>query len=175
VVGHVLACAYYTAGLKLFDISNPINPVLVDSYDTSPQSGEGVFEGAYGCYPFGPGGTIYVNDRPNGLFVFRFDFATGIERTPPAALSIASNTPNPFGASTTVSFRLERSDEATIAVYDARGTRVRELRGGFFLAGEHTAEWDGRDEAGQAVASGVYFCRLRAGGHEAVRKMVLIR
>ena len=175
VVGHVLATAYYTAGFKLFDISNPTQPVLVDQYDTSPQSGEGIFEGAYGCYPFGPGGTIYVNDRPNGLFVFRFDFATGIERTPAASLSLSPNTPNPFGASTTIPFRIERSDDASIAVYDARGMRVRELRSGFFLAGEHAVEWDGRDDGGRAVVSGVYFCRLRSGGGEAIRKLVLVR
>jgi hypothetical protein len=175
VVGHVLATAYYTAGFKLFDISNPTQPVLVDQYDTSPQSGEGIFEGAYGCYPFGPGGTIYVNDRPNGLFVFRFDFATSIERTPASSLSLLPNTPNPFGTSTTIPFRLERSDDASIIVYDARGSRVRELEHKFFLAGEHAVDWDGRDDGGRAVASGVYFCRLRSGGGEAIRKLVLIR
>jgi flagellar hook assembly protein FlgD len=42
-------------------------------------------------------------------------------------------------------------------------------------AGEHVIEWDGRDQDGRAVASGVYFCRLRGAGSEAVRKMVLVR
>lgn len=175
VVGHALAVAYYTAGFKLYDISNPTSPVLADQYDTYPQSGEGIFEGAWGCYPYGPGGTIYINDRPNGLFVFRFDFATGIERTPAASLSLAPNTPNPFGTSTTIPFRLERADDASIAVYDARGTRVRDLESGFFPAGEHAVEWDGKDDGGRAVASGVYFCRLRSGGREANRKLVLVR
>ncbi len=175
VVGNTLATAYYTAGCKLFDITNPTQPVLIDSYDTSPLSGEGVFEGAYGCYPFGPGGTIYVNDRPNGLFVFRFDYATGVERTPPAAVAILPNTPNPFGASTTIPFRLQRSGDASLVVYDATGTRVRELRSGFHFAGEHAVTWDARDDRGDAVASGVYFARLRIGGAEATRKLVLVR
>jgi hypothetical protein len=175
VVGHALAVAYFTAGFKLFDITNPTQPVLVDHYDTSVKSGEGIFEGAYGCYPFGPGGTIYVSDRPNGLYVFRFDFATGIERVPSAALSLLPNTPNPFGASTTIPFRLERSDDAELVVYDARGARVRALRQGFLLAGDHSVEWDGRDDAGRAASSGVYFCRLRSQGKEAVGKLVLVR
>ncbi len=175
VVGNTLACSYFTAGVKLFDITNPTAPVLIDQYDTSPASGEGIFEGAYGCYPYGPGGTIYVSDRPNGLFVFQFDFATAIERTPEVTLALLPNMPNPFGASTSIPFRLPRSDQASVRVYDARGTLVRAVRDGFFLAGEHAVEWDGRDDAGREVASGVYFCRLRSGGREAIRKMVLVR
>ncbi len=175
VVGKTLAVAYFTAGFKLYDITIPMLPVLVDHYDTSPLAGEGVFQGAYGCYPFGPGGTAYVSDRPNGLYVFRFDFATAIERTPRASLSVGPNAPNPFGASTTIPFRLDRSDDASVAVYDATGTRVRELRSGFMVAGEHAVDWDGRDQHGHAVASGVYFCRLRAGGREIVGKLILVR
>ncbi len=175
VVGDVLAAAYFTAGFKLFDISNPTSPVLIDQYDTSPLSGEGVFQGAYGCYPFGPGGTIYVNDRPNGLYVFRFDFATDIERVPAASLSLGPNSPNPFGASTTIPFHLGDSDDAELLVYDARGTLVRTLRQGFLQEGSHSVDWDGRDDAGAQAASGVYFARLRSRGGEAVRKLVLVR
>lgn len=175
VVGHALAVAYFTAGFKLFDISNPTQPVLVDQYDTSPRSGEGIFEGAYGCYPFGPGGTIYVSDRPNGLYVFQFDFATSVERTPPAALALGINTPNPFGTSTRIPFRIERSGDVSLTVHDVHGKVVRDVRAGFVVAGEHVAEWDGHDDAGREAASGVYFCRLRSNGREAIRKMVLIR
>ncbi|HEU4928231.1 MAG TPA: FlgD immunoglobulin-like domain containing protein [Candidatus Krumholzibacteria bacterium] len=175
VVGNTLAVAYFTAGFKLYDISNPLQPALVDQYDTSPKSGEGIFEGAYGCYPFGPGGTIYVSDRPNGLFVFQFDFATGIERVPNAGVAVGANMPNPFGASTSIPYRLSESADATLSVFDARGARIRTLRAGFTLSGEHAAEWDGRDDAGRAVASGVYFCKLSSRGREATHKLILVR
>jgi hypothetical protein len=175
VVGNTLAVAYFTAGFKLYDISTPSHPVLVDEYDTSPRSGEGIFEGAYGCYPFGPGGTAYVSDRPNGLYIFRFDFATPVERAPAAALVVGSNVPNPFSRVTIIPFRLHGSGEATLSVHDVRGSHVRWVRSGFFLAGEHAAQWDGRDDAGHDVASGAYFCRLRSNGHEAVRKIMLVR
>lgn len=175
VVGNTLAVAYFTAGFKLYDITAPTFPTLIDQYDTSPMSGEGVFLGAYGCFAFGPGGTMYVSDRPNGLYVFQLAFATGIERASAPALSVGPNTPNPFGASTTIPFRLEHSGDASVAVYDARGARVRELQSAFTLAGEHAVEWDGRDDDGRAVASGVYLCRVRAGGREAIGKLVLVR
>ena len=175
VVGNTLAASYFTAGFKLFDISNPLDPVLVDHYDTSTKSGEGIFEGAYGCYPFGPGGTIYVSDRPNGLFVFRFDFATGIERVPNAGVAIDANSPNPFGAATRIPYRLSETSDATLAVFDARGAHVRTLRAGFMRAGEHAEQWDGRDTAGRAVASGVYFCKLSSRGYQATRKLIVVR
>ena len=175
VVGNTLAVSYFTAGFKLFDISDPLQPVLLDHYDTSPKSGERVFEGAYGCYPFGPGGTIYVSDRPNGLFVFRFDFATGIERVPNAGVAIGANSPNPFGSSTRIPYRLSEAADATLAVFDAKGARVRTLRAEFTLAGEHAADWDGRDDAGRAVASGVYFCKLSSRGREATHKLIVVR
>ncbi len=175
VVGNSLAVAYFTAGFKLYDITDPTQPVLLDQYDTSIKTGESIFEGAYGCYPFGPGGTIYVSDRPNGLFVFRFDFATGIERVPTAHLAVGANTPNPFSGSTRIPYRLSESADATLAVFDARGARIRTLRAGFTLAGEHATEWDARDDAGRAVASGVYFCRLSSRGHDATHKLIVIR
>jgi hypothetical protein len=174
VVGNYLAVAYFTAGFRLYDITNPTYPDLVDQFDTSPKTGEGIFEGAYGCFPFGPGATVYVNDRPNGLYVFRFDFPTGVERTP-AGVSLVANRPNPFGASTTVAYRVERATEVSLTVHDVAGRRVRVLDAGSVAAGEHVATWDGRDETGREVASGVYFCRLRASGQEIVRKMVLVR
>ena len=175
VVGKTLAVAYFTAGVKLFDITNPTQPVLIDQYDTNAGTGEGIFQGAYGCYPFGPGGTIYVSDRPNGLFVFRFDYATAVGSAPTPALSLGPNTPNPFGASTAIPLHADGTQDVTVSVFDATGKQVRALRTGVVAAGEHVIEWDGRDQDGRAVASGVYFCRLRGAGSEAVRKMVLVR
>ena len=107
--------------------------------------------------------------------MFQYDFPTAVGRAPAAALTLEPNTPNPFGASTAIPFRLEQAGEASLSVYDVNGSLVRVVRSGFNLAGPHVAEWDGRDDVGRDAASGVYFCRLRSGGGEATRKMVLIR
>jgi len=174
VIGNYLYVAYYNSGFRVYDVSTPSQPVMVDEYDTNALQVEGNFDGAWGVYPFGPNGTVYVNDRPNGLFVFQA-VPTGVG--PPLARSIAMDAarPNPFSASTRLGFTLEYAAEASLEVYDIAGRRVRTLARGQRAAGHHDAAWDGKDDAGREVASGVYFVRLRAGSAERVQKTVIVR
>ncbi|MEE9167971.1 MAG: choice-of-anchor B family protein [Candidatus Neomarinimicrobiota bacterium] len=71
IIGEIAYVSYYTAGLRVLDISDPTEPVIIDEYDTSPESGEG-FAGAFGVYPFAPSGHIYISDWDNGLYIFLF-------------------------------------------------------------------------------------------------------
>ncbi len=71
VRGDFAYVSYYHAGLRIFDVSNPSQPVIVDEFDTSTDSGPG-FGGAFGVYPFAPSGNIYVSDEVTGLHVFSF-------------------------------------------------------------------------------------------------------
>ncbi len=178
VVGDFLFVAYYTAGFKVFDVSDPVNPVLADAEDTSAFTGEGNFDGAFGCYPFSPDGCVYINDRPNGLFVFRIEnIPTSVHGSParPPLLTLESSAPNPFGTATTVRYVLATPAEVSAAVYDAVGRRVRWLDGAPRPPGEHNLVWDGRNDSGVQVPSGVYFCRVRAGGVERTTRLVLLR
>jgi len=63
----------------------------------------------------------------------------------------------------------------TLRIYDANGRLVREWNERQFQAGEHTIIWDGRDQLGRAVASGVYFSELRFGQTRRVARMALVR
>ena len=83
--------------------------------------------------------------------------------------------PNPFNPSTTVSFELASPVEVSIAVYDAGGRLVRRLVEERLTAGVHEVTWNGFDENGTTVSSGVYFCRLVADGARWTRKIVLLR
>ncbi len=70
IVGDYVYVSYYSAGFKVFDASDPVNPELIYQYDTEPIV-EGVgFDGAWGVYPLAPSGNIYVSDRTHGLFIF---------------------------------------------------------------------------------------------------------
>ena len=93
----------------------------------------------------------------------------------PAALALGQNHPNPFNPRTTISFGLAEAGPATLAVYDVGGRRVRTLVSGSLAAGQHHVVWDGRGDAGRALASGVYFYRLEAGGEVLGRKMLLLK
>ncbi len=81
----------------------------------------------------------------------------------PRRFGIAAVVPNPFNPRTTVWFDLDAAGAATLAVYDLRGRLVRTLAAGPRQAGQHRADWDGRDERGNAAAAGVYLLRLAAG------------
>lgn len=93
----------------------------------------------------------------------------------PRAFSLEQNRPNPFNPSTMISITLPEAAMVTLQVFDLRGRQVRELAGYRMEAGQHAVHWDGSSEDGVALASGVYFYRLRAGSHSAVRKMVVLR
>ncbi len=93
----------------------------------------------------------------------------------PGAAQLFESYPNPFAEQTLVPFSLAEAGPVEVAVYDLLGQRVRVLADETRSAGQHTVSWNGRDGAGQPVASGVYVCTLRAGGVVATRKLLVVR
>ena len=93
----------------------------------------------------------------------------------PNALSIRGVFPNPFNPSTTIVFSLPRTGQATLAIYNPSGQKIRELVSGAITAGNHSMQWDGRDDKGKIVSSGVYITRLRMGAMTASQSMLLLK
>ncbi len=89
--------------------------------------------------------------------------------------ALLQNEPNPFNPVTTISFMMPSAQHARLAVYDASGKLVRTLVDGVTGYGTHRVEWDGTDNLGNSVGSGVYFYRLEAGKFQQARKMVLLK
>lgn len=98
-------------------------------------------------------------------------------RNPPAAPAcrLEPPFPNPANPAVTITFDLARERDLNLGVYDMRGRRVVELRRGSYAAGRHTVTWQGRDQDGRAVASGVYLVRLTATGLESAQIVTLVR
>jgi len=88
---------------------------------------------------------------------------------------LEQNYPNPFNPSTEIRFVLPKASKVNLSVYNTLGQQIRILASGFMPSGSHTAVWDGRDEQGSLVPSGVYVCRLRAEGEVVTRKLTLMR
>ena len=80
--------------------------------------------------------------------------------------------PNPFNPRAVVRFSLASAGLAELVVYDVAGREVRTLMRESLSAGPHEAVWDGRDDRGHSLGSGVYWCRLRAAGYESARRMI---
>ncbi|MFA4833724.1 MAG: two-component regulator propeller domain-containing protein [Patescibacteria group bacterium] len=121
----------------------------------------------------------FLTDRGVSSFNDRADYPMNVdeeENNLPYPINIRGNFPNPFNPTTTIEFSVGRESLATLAVYNLAGQKVRTLINGERLtAGVHSVVWDGKDEAGKAVSSGTYLCRIMAGNFVSVNKMTLLR
>ena len=94
----------------------------------------------------------------------------------PGSFSLSPNYPNPFNAETTIRYALRDPGRVRLVVYDALGRRVRALVDEEHTAGQYSVLWDGKDDGGEAVSTGVYVCRLDVGeGCRQARRVVLLR
>ncbi|MFH1278919.1 MAG: GEVED domain-containing protein [Candidatus Eisenbacteria bacterium] len=94
----------------------------------------------------------------------------------PDRFGLDQNVPNPFNPTTTIRFEIPNEGaRATLKIYDVAGRHVRTLVDGPVPAGANVAAWNGTDESGRDLPSGVYFYRLRTGERETTRKMLLLK
>lgn len=100
---------------------------------------------------------------------------SGGEPVPPFVTELQVNYPNPFNPETTIGFSLKEQCSITLDIYNIRGQRVKRLLRESLPAGQHRIVWDSRDDMGHPVSSGVYLYRMRAGGVEQTRKMLLLK
>lgn len=93
----------------------------------------------------------------------------------PATVTLAQNYPNPFNPATQISFGTPVDQHVELRIYNTIGVPVRTLVSSMLPAGAYTVEWNGRDDGGAALPSGVYLYMLRAGDTHVERKMILAR
>jgi hypothetical protein len=102
----------------------------------------------------------------------------GLEETEnsiPKTYQLFQNYPNPFNPATEIKYQLPKASEVKLAIYNVLGEKVRILVQEKKDPGVHHARWDGINDHGIPLSSGIYFYRLSAGNYESVRKMILIR
>jgi hypothetical protein len=95
--------------------------------------------------------------------------------TLPEVYTLEQNYPNPFNPSTTIYYNLPTPTEVNLVVYNTLGQKVKTLVSTMQTAGQHSVEWDGTDDSGNSVSSGVYFYKLTSPDYSATRKMMLIK
>jgi hypothetical protein len=93
----------------------------------------------------------------------------------PDAFELRQNYPNPSNPSTTIDFAIPRGDRVTLTVYNVLGQLIAVLAEQYLSAGTYRVTWDGRDRAGNELASGVYLYRLQAGSHSEIKKMLFLK
>ena len=155
------------------DIAISGDTVIVTGGD-GPEKGVGVGNGIV-AYVYG--GAEHFNTPPFAVEPFGLKVTTlaHLKRT-----ALHQNFPNPFNPETWLPYRLETDAPVTFHIYNIHGQLMRELdlgtqAAGNYLTREAAAYWDGRDQVGEAVSSGMYFFTLQAGGFQATRRMLILK
>lgn len=124
----------------------------------------------------------WVDSRENGLQIYESNLLylpTDVddpEGSLPSDFSLEQNYPNPFNPSTTIEFSLPHASEISLVIFNLLGQNVATLANRApYASGVHSLQWDGRDNAGNPTASGVYFYRLTAGDFTQQKKMMLLK
>jgi hypothetical protein len=115
---------------------------------------------------------VRIAGGPTGV---RWIEGSAEQESRPTGFSVSQNYPNPFNPATEFLFDLPRASRVTIEVFNILGQRVKTLVDEKMAAGSHVVDWDGEDEKGAHVSSGVYFYRMRAGEFSEIKKMVLLK
>jgi hypothetical protein len=93
----------------------------------------------------------------------------------PETFKLLQNYPNPFNPNTTIEFQVPRTSDVTIKIFNILGREIYTLADRTFQPGQHSLLWNGLDNAGRPVSSGMYLYRIQAGDFVDVKKAVLIR
>jgi hypothetical protein len=139
-------------------------------------------EGGYGA---NSGGTMHLEAAAGEVMVARAledlvsafspTTAAPVPATAPQSFRLLPAYPNPFNGTTTIPFDLPSSVEVNLTLYNLTGQRVITLARGMREAGGYSIGWDGMDDAGRALVSGMYFYNLTAGDRSETRKLILLR
>jgi hypothetical protein len=83
--------------------------------------------------------------------------------------------PNPFNPTTNIGFSLAEPSDVSIQIYNQKGQMIKSLLAEYRPAGDHSVVWNGTDENGQSMASGIYYFRMQSGKYSSTRKMILMK
>jgi flagellar hook capping protein FlgD len=122
-----------------------------------------------------------VNDVVNGWFKVSTCYAATDVATdpssgaPPVRNSLSQNFPNPFNPSTVIQYSVAQTGPVTLRIFNAGGALVRTLVNGPHTPGNYTVRWDGKDDQGRGLGSGVYFYRIETAGFRDAKKLILLK
>lgn len=147
------------------------------AYDDSDQPESDLIDG-FSISPDGEPDWYDVDLQEYNITV-QEEFYVGIEgveeELAPKSVTDVNCSPNPFSQSTTISYALPQAGRVTVSIWDASGRCVRILIDANEAGGNHSVQWDGADNAGNHLPTGVYFLKLDTNQSTLTRKVVLVR
>lgn len=165
----------YRQGFKIFSIvdgstifERKDNNTWYSEPTISDLDNDGVLDCSFYSYTFPYNGTYKYEVYSTGV-------TTDMKETSPRGFVLNQNFPNPFNPSTIIRFTLEKSQQVSVEIYSVEGRLIRTLVQENLPEGSHEISWDGKDERGFNLPSGIYFYSLRGSGHQLTKKMVLLK
>ncbi len=150
-----------------YDASDITNPILQDEFRWNLQTSSIKFDGE----------NLILNNWVNGITELDWNqFLSVNEDVIIAKEILLTNYPNPFNPTTTISFSIPVESEVELSVYNIKGQKVKTVSKNIFKTGYHSVIWNGDDESGKAVSSGVYLYKLSVTGEsEIIKKCMLLK
>jgi hypothetical protein len=122
---------------------------------------------------------VAYNTTGNGQASTSWSLNTTVSDSDEVAVIVATeligNYPNPFNPVTTIKFALVKDENVVIEIYSIKGQKIATLLSSSMRAGEHLITWNGKDDNGNSVVSGIYFYRMQAGEHISIKRMMLLK
>ena len=123
-----------------------------------------------------------INSPRSFIYIYDFnpdrytsDDVVMVESEKPSGFTLLGNYPNPFNLNTTIEFSIPEAGFVKLEIYNMTGQKIRELASRYMRPGVHTVIWDGRDENGIDVSSGIFFTKLRMEHNIATGRMVMVK
>lgn len=172
IKGDSLYLAHYRAGVIVYNIQNPSNPVEVGHYDTYPGVNNTAYQGCWNVYPFLPSGNIIASDISTGLYVLKLGLVSSVNNSNLYAenFTLSQNYPNPFNPITTITYFLPGQSFVKIRVTDELGREVKTFVNDIQSRGSYSVEFNG-----DGLASGIYYYSIEAGKFRQTKKMILVK
>lgn len=153
--------------LLTYDATDVTNPILQDEFRWNLQTSSLDFDGEI----------LVLNNWVNGITELNWNHFLSVNENVIIAKEILlDNYPNPFNPTTTISFSIPKESKIILSVYNIKGQKVKTVSNNIFQSGYHSLIWNGDNESGEMVSSGVYLYKLNVNGkNEVIKKCMLLK
>lgn len=154
------------------------NPVAVEwplTMDFSYSTSSNAYTAAVGGFPAGDLNAFPDKKAEWMASMLSTDSDLGGSKLTPSKFALSQNYPNPFNPTTEIAFTLDQTADVNLSIFNMLGQKVRTLTNGSKNAGTHTLQWNGLDEMGQNVSTGIYLYTLTSGSESITKKMAFMK
>lgn len=152
--------------VSVYDISVPTIPTLVESYSGCREIREMLLINEF----------LLTGNNRSGFAIITLDgFLKSNENEIIPHLSVLNNYPNPFNPTTTIEFSIQNDSKVELSVFNIKGQKIKNLTNSEFIKGSHSIIWNGDDELGRSVSSGVYLYKLKTKDNQKTNRMLLLK